>query len=91
MIRPQGEEADDTVDLNGKQVSEFGTVLRNTHNVGVVGIPPLTIPAGLSSSGLPVGVSLDGPAGGDSYVLGRGLSVEAAFGRVPGPVLRPAT
>jgi len=48
----------------------------------------LTIHAGLSSIGLPVGLSLEGMVGEDSALLGLGLSVEAALGRVPGPASR---
>jgi mandelamide amidase len=88
MINPQGDLPDDAIDLNGKQVSFFGTVARSTHISSVVGIPSLTIPAGLSTSGLPVGLSFDGSAGSDSSLLGLGLSLEAGLGRVPGPVLR---
>jgi Asp-tRNA(Asn)/Glu-tRNA(Gln) amidotransferase A subunit family amidase len=86
LIRPQGDQPGDTIVLNGKQVPEFGTLLRNTNHSGVIGIPSLNVPAGLSSSGLPVGLSFDGLAGGDSSILGIGLSVEAVLGRVPGPV-----
>lgn len=87
-IRTEGDGPDDTVDLNGKQVNYFGIAARNTHVSSVIGNPSLSLPAGFSSSGLPVGLSLDGPAGGDSNLLSLGLSVEAALGRVPGPPLR---
>jgi Asp-tRNA(Asn)/Glu-tRNA(Gln) amidotransferase A subunit family amidase len=77
----------DTIDLNGQQVDEFNTLLRNTHLSGVVGIPSLSIPAGASSSGLPVGLSLSGVATGDDNVLGLALSIETVFGRTPPPPL----
>jgi Asp-tRNA(Asn)/Glu-tRNA(Gln) amidotransferase A subunit family amidase len=88
-IRLQGDGPDDTVDLNGKQVNYFGTVARSTHISSVVGTPSLSVPAGFSSSGLPVGISLDGPAGCDRALLGLGLSVEAALGRLPPPPSGP--
>ena len=87
-IRPQGDTPEDMIEVNGKQFREFGTIVRNTHLSGVAGTPSLTIPAGLSSTGLPVGLSLEGLVGEDTGLLGLGLSMEAALGRLPGPVLR---
>ncbi len=50
------------------------------------GIPGLTIPAGLgSSSGLPVGISLDGPRGSDLRLLAIGIAIERVLGRTPPP------
>src|SRR5258708_7669604 len=85
-IRAEGDGPNDTVDLNGKQVSEFSTLLRNTRLSGVVGTPSLTLPAGFSSSGLPVGLSFDSAAGSDTGLLGLGLSLEAVLGRIRGPI-----
>ena len=88
LIRPQGDDITDTVDLNGKQVNQFIISLRNSSAAGVIGAPALNIPAGLSSSGLPVGLSLSGLADGDSKLLSLALSLEAALGRLPAPQLR---
>jgi indoleacetamide hydrolase len=87
MIRPGGDQPGDTIDLNGQQVNEFNTLLRNTHLSGVVGTPSLVVPAGVSSTGLPVAISLEGMPDHDDQLLSLGLSVEAVLGRVPGPVL----
>jgi len=84
-IRPQGDAPEDTMEVNGKQISEFGAIVANTHLSGAVGTPSLTIPAGLSSIGVPVGLSLEGLVGEDTALLGLGMSVESALGRVPGP------
>ncbi|HEY1336953.1 MAG TPA: amidase family protein [Bryobacteraceae bacterium] len=91
LIRPGGDQVTDTIDLNGKQVPEFGTLLRNTNLSGVIGIPSLSVPVGLSSNGLPVGVSLSGLSDHDTRILGLGLSAEAAFGRMPPPGARAAS
>ena len=88
MVRPHGDGPTDTIELNGKQVSQFGISSRNTHLSSVVGTPSLTLPAGLSSSGLPVGLSLDGLDDSDTGLLGLGLSVETVLGRLPRPVGR---
>jgi amidase len=44
----------------------------------MAGVPVLGMPAGFTSDGLPVGVQLIGPPGGDRRVLEVGLTHEAA-------------
>jgi|GEM_PF-74976 len=87
LIRPHGDQTGDTIELNGKQVDEFGTLLRNTLLGGVVGIPSLALPSGLSSSALPIGLSFYGLADAGRALLGLGISVEAVLGRLPAPRL----
>jgi hypothetical protein len=70
--------------VNWKQLTEFRTIARNTHLSGVAGTPSLTIPAGLSSFGVPVGRSFEGPIADDSRLLGLGLS-----SKLRGPLARP--
>jgi len=57
--------------------AEF-TVLANAG-----GFPALSIPAGLSSEALPIGVQLVGPRGADALVLAAGAAVERALGALP--------
>ncbi len=83
--RPIGQ--DQTVDLNGVQVPTFGTYIRHTDPAGNAGIPGLSVPAGLTRSGLPVGLELDGPVGSDQTLLAIGLTVEKILGPVPAPAL----
>jgi Asp-tRNA(Asn)/Glu-tRNA(Gln) amidotransferase A subunit family amidase len=83
--RPIGE--DTTVELNGRQVPTFPTYIRNTSPASVGGIPGLTLPAGLTQSGLPVGLEIDGPAWHDRELLGLGLAIEKLFPALPAPVL----
>ena len=50
------------------------------------GLPGLTIPAGLGpTTGLPVGISLDGPRGSDERLLAIGIAIEHVLGRTPPP------
>jgi mandelamide amidase len=67
-------------------VENFGLLIQNTDPGSNAGIPGLQLPAGLgATSGLPVGLELDGPAGSDRRLLAVGLAVERVFGRLPPP------
>jgi Asp-tRNA(Asn)/Glu-tRNA(Gln) amidotransferase A subunit family amidase len=81
--RPIGQEV--TVELNGQSVPTFRTYIHNTAPGSSAGIPGLSVPAGLTGDGLPVGLELDGPAGSDRILLAIGLAVEEVLGRCPPP------
>lgn len=70
-----------TVEFGGEQVPAFPTYIRNTDPSSNAGIPGISIPAGISSEGLPIGVELDGPAGSDRKLLAIAAVVEALLGR----------
>ena len=64
----------------------FLQFIRNTDPGSNAGIPGLTIPAGLGpTTRLPVGLSLDGPSGGEERLLALGLTIEKVLGRTPPP------
>ncbi|MBA4118042.1 MAG: Asp-tRNA(Asn)/Glu-tRNA(Gln) amidotransferase GatCAB subunit A [Candidatus Puniceispirillum sp.] len=44
----------------------------------IAGLPAISVPAGLSKEGLPLGLQIIGPAFGDSVVLRAGLAIERA-------------
>ena len=71
----------------GAAVDTFATFIRNTDPGSNAGIPGLSLPAGLTNSGLPVGMELDGPVGSDARLLGIGLAIESLLGTLPAPVL----
>ena len=81
--RPIGQDAE--IELNGKKLSTFLTYVRNSRPVTAAGIPGLSLPVGLTSAGLPVGLEFDGPQGKDRNLLGIGLAVEELFGPLPPP------
>lgn len=49
----------------------------------MTGQPALSMPAGLTRSGLPVGLQLVGPVGADDLVLNTALRIEAELGALP--------
>jgi Asp-tRNA(Asn)/Glu-tRNA(Gln) amidotransferase A subunit family amidase len=64
----------------------FFLFIRNTDPGSNAGIPGLTIPAGLGpTTGLPVGISLEGPRGSDERLLALGIAIEDVLGRTPPP------
>ena len=69
----------------GPLVDTFATMIRNTDIGSTTGVPGLSLPAGLTAGGLPVGLSLDGPMGSDSRLLGIGMAMEAVLGVLPAP------
>ena len=83
--RPIGQ--DETVELNGRQVSTLLTYIRHTDPGSNAGIPGVSVPIGLTGDGLPVGLELDGPAGSDRRLLAIASAVEGIFGFLPAPRL----
>jgi len=76
---------DDTVDIRGRKIS-FATVAgRNIAPGSTAGIPGLVLPAGLTSTGLPVGIEFDGPSGSDRALLAISLSIERVLGGIAAP------
>ncbi|WP_448951570.1 indoleacetamide hydrolase [Labrys neptuniae] len=83
--RPIGEDV--TVMLNGEMVPTFFTYIRNTDPGSNAGIPGISVPAGLTRVGLPVGIEIDGPARSDRRLLELARFVEGVLGRLPAPPL----
>ena len=72
--------------INGdKPVPTFDTMIRNTDPGSNAGLPGLSLFAGMTPGGLPVGLEIDGPVGSDPKLLGLGLSIEAILGAAPPP------
>jgi len=80
-------DADDAdLEINGELVKHgFGHSIDNTVYQTATGIPSLTLPAGLTDDGLPVGLSFDGPTGSDKRLLAIGRAFERARGPFPRP------
>lgn len=70
-----------------KDKDTFGTCIRNTDPCTNAGIPSLSIPAGLTAGGLPVGMEIDGPLGSDANLLAIGMAMEVVWGSVKAPAI----
>ena len=70
---------DDTTELNGRQVPVFLTTIRNTGPGSTAGMPALSLPAGTTRAGLPVGLSLEALPGEDVALLATARRVETAL------------
>lgn len=69
----------------GTPAPTFDTLIRNTDPGSNAGLPGLSLFAGMTAGGLPVGLEIDGPVGSDTKLLGLGLSIEAILGSAPPP------
>jgi mandelamide amidase len=76
---------DETVTLNGRAVPTFLTVIRNTDPGSNAGIPGISVPVGVTSRGLPVGLAFDGPSGSDRDLLALAAALEAVLPTPPAP------
>ncbi|WP_246078745.1 amidase family protein [Modestobacter excelsi] len=72
---------DETTELDGRQVPVFLTTIRNTGPGSTAGMPALSLPAGTTGAGLPIGLSLEGLPGEDVTLLASAHQVETALGR----------
>ena len=63
--------------------------LRLTSALTLTGCPVIALPCGFTASGLPVGIQMAAPHGGEAALLRAAAAVEAVLGvagRVPPPV-----
>jgi indoleacetamide hydrolase len=71
---------------DSSSLENFGLFIQNTDPGSNAGIPGIQIPIALGgTSGLPVGLELDGPADSDRRLLAIGMALEKVFGRLPAP------
>ncbi len=70
-------EESDTLLLNGETVPTFQTVKKNTNPASLLGLPAITLPAGLAANGQAVGLELAGPSGSDHSLLAIAMILES--------------
>lgn len=64
-------------DLDTLRAKEI-LMLRNTRPFNAIGLPTISVPCGFTNAGLPIGLQLTGPAGGEAAVLALAYSYEQA-------------
>lgn len=79
---------DNETELDGRPISLFDALGHNTTLAPSCGLPALSLPAGMTRSGLPVGIEIDALPGADETLLALGLSLEKVLGIPP---LAPVT
>jgi len=67
------------------QVADRMLLAKNVFPSSCAGLPGISLPIGLSSAGLPIGMEIDGPANGDESVLAIATRVSAILGHIPAP------
>lgn len=81
--------------VDGEPVADYLAWMRSAYFVSATGYPALSVPAGFTADGLPVGIQIVGPHGADRLVLEVGHAFEQAtrHGEVRPPILAdtPAT
>ena len=73
--------ADLRADLRADESTLFAKELlavRNTAPFNVYGLPTISVPCGFTSAGLPIGLQISGPHGGDAVVLQLAHAYEQA-------------
>jgi mandelamide amidase len=68
----------------GKEVSNL-ELSKNTIPASCAGLPGISLPTGLSQSGLPLGLEIDAAAGRDRHLLAFARRVESVLGTVAAP------
>lgn len=68
--------------IAGQEVSTLA-LANHTLLASSVGLPGISLPAGLSRAGLPIGLELDAPSGSDRALLSLSRHIERILGTVP--------
>jgi indoleacetamide hydrolase len=73
------------VEIDGHTIDLFTAIGRQVGLGSCAGLSCLVLPAGVTRSGLPVGIEFDGPPNHDRRMLALGLSLERALGAIEAP------
>ncbi len=67
--------------INGRPMETYLDWMRSAYFITVTGCPAISLPAGTTSDGLPIGVQIVAPHGADRRLLEVASAAEAAFAR----------
>ena len=67
-------------EINGNPLGSYLDWMRSAYFITVTGCPAISVPAGTTADGLPVGVQIVAPHGADRRLLGIAAAFEAARG-----------
>ena len=65
--------------IDGQPTRTYFHWLALAYYVTLVGHPAISLPLGLDEKGMPFGLQIVGPRGGDAFLLGVAAAIEAAF------------
>jgi Asp-tRNA(Asn)/Glu-tRNA(Gln) amidotransferase A subunit family amidase len=85
MIPAHKIEEDGGMTVRGERVRNTTTMGRNVSLSSCASLASLVLPAGLTTSGLPVGLEFDALPGTDRRLLGLGVSLQQALGSIQAP------
>jgi indoleacetamide hydrolase len=85
MIPPPKIGEERKITIHGLKVPQYIVLARNTALGSCADLASLVLPAGMTSTGLPVGLEFDALTGNDRVLLALGLSVEKVLGPIPAP------
>jgi amidase len=71
--------------INGRPMASYLDWMRSAYFITVTGCPAISVPAGLTPDGLPVGVQIVAPHGADRRLLEIAAAFEEARGRETAP------
>jgi Asp-tRNA(Asn)/Glu-tRNA(Gln) amidotransferase A subunit family amidase len=75
------------VTIAGQEVPALN-IAKNVFASSCAGLPGISLPMGLSSGGLPIGLEIDGKAGDDVRLLDIAALVSSVLGSIPAPNLK---
>jgi mandelamide amidase len=87
LLPTDGDQVPSPFEINGRQYPDT-VIVRNAFVAPAFRAPGLSIPAGLTRDGLPVGLEIDGLPGEDDRLLSLGMAIEAVLGPLPPPTFR---
>jgi amidase len=70
-------------EIDGQEVRTYFHWLALAYYVSLVGHPAISLPMGLDAKGIPFGLQIVGPRGGDSFVLAVAAAIEEAVASDP--------